>query len=362
MSASAPTPRCPLEVSPSSRAGPARVMMAISYSEYSRVLALPEAAVVEGLLVHLRHLLLAELAVHEEADELGIAHERPAVGMVGREHHAPGVLRPQEQLEPDRPLQGIGVDLVLVGERQDPAAALVLDVGVGPLGAAEAPQHVSQRGVRGHAGGAAEHHGADVRADVGVRVDELRDFRGLGGRIVGGLPGHRAVAVKLDVGDVRPAAAGDAHGLERGRVVARVAQVVAVDVHRVGQPQVVAGLDEGADHLPRGEVEGADLLVQRRDVGVALALPHLVHAGVDQLGGVGLGGADPPGQRLAELLDSPLLEQAEQQHVVADQDEESLVDDRRVLELLQRAARAEWASPRPPWPRCSRGPHSGSRW
>ena len=61
------------------------------------------------LLVDAADLLVAELAVHEQADEARIAEERAAVGVVGGQHEPPRVAAEQEQLEADAPLQRVHV-------------------------------------------------------------------------------------------------------------------------------------------------------------------------------------------------------------------------------------------------------------
>ena len=75
-----------------------------------------------------------------------------------------------------------------------------------------------------------------------------------------------AVAVELDVRDVAAVAFEGLHRFERRRPVAGHAEVVAVDVHRVRQPQLVGRLGDAADDLPRRDVEVIDGLVEPVDV------------------------------------------------------------------------------------------------
>src|SRR5262249_15866913 len=69
------------------------------------------------------------------------------------------------------------------------------------------------------------------------------------------------------------------------------------------------------------------------DVAAAL-LPDLDAAGVDQLDGVALGGAEQPGGVGPQLGGVPAGDLAEDVVVVAEEDEEALVDDGGVVELL----------------------------
>ena len=51
--------------------------------------------------------LLAEVGVHQQLDDLRVAPEAAAVGMVGGQEDAPRVVDEQQQLQPDRPLHGV---------------------------------------------------------------------------------------------------------------------------------------------------------------------------------------------------------------------------------------------------------------
>src|SRR5438046_10479874 len=76
------------------------------------------------------------------------------------------------------------------------------------------------------------------------------------------LAGRGPVAVELHVREVGAPAFRQPHGLERRRDVAGVAEVVAVDVHRVRQAQGSRRLDEPGDDLAGRELKGPDLVVQ----------------------------------------------------------------------------------------------------
>ena len=60
-----------------------------------------------------------------------------------------------------------------------------------------------------------------------------------------------AVGVELQVRQVRAVPFQDLHGFERGRDVARDAEVVAVEVERMRQPQLVDDPREAGDDLRR---------------------------------------------------------------------------------------------------------------
>ena len=143
-----------------------------------RVLAI-EVGQIDALLRfgrQLAHLTLAELDVHQQPDDLRIAPEAAAVRMVGRQVDPPRIVDEQQQLEPDRPLDGVDEVVIAVDVRHDPAAGLVLDVQVAPLAPGELGQQVLPRAVGGDRHRIAEQDGADVAGQVLVLDEFLGDL------------------------------------------------------------------------------------------------------------------------------------------------------------------------------------------
>ena len=134
-------PRWPLSRSPSRRAG---ARAGDDRDLVERVLAVEpvgQRGAPDRPLVCAAHLVLAEGTVHQQADQLRVGQERAAVGVVGGQHHLPGIAAQQEQLEPDSPLQGVDVVAGPVGVGHDPAPGLDLGVVVDPLAAVEVAEH-----------------------------------------------------------------------------------------------------------------------------------------------------------------------------------------------------------------------------
>ena len=299
-------------------------------------------------------LLVAEVAVHEQADQPRVAEERAAVRVVGREHQPPRVAAEEEQLEPDAPLQRVHVVLLAVGERHDPAARLDLGVGVHPLAARDVAQQRGHRRVGGHRRGRPEHHLPDVGAELGMGAEVLRDLRRARARPPAG---PAAVGVELEVREVRAPALERAQRVERRAPVARDAEVVAVDVDGMREPELVHRAGDRVDHLPRRDA--GDVVVERGDVAVA-ALPALDAARVDELDPVAARRLQPPRDRVAHAR-RVAADQVEQRQVVAHQQQEE-----RRRSSACRAARpgrgAPPAAASPPRRRsCSRAARSGSR-
>ena len=284
--------------------------------------------------VHAPDLLVAEVAVHQQADQARVAEERTAVGVIGRQHEPPRVAAEQEQLEADPPLQRVHVVALAVGERHDPAAGLGLGVGVDPAAVGDLGQDRRDRSVSGHRRRRPEHHLADVGADLRVRAEVLGELRRPRTRSPAGLS---AVGVELEVGEVGAAAVERAQRVERRAVVTGHAEVVAVDVHRVRQPELVDRGRDRLDHAPRRDA-GA-LVVERGDVGV-VALEHLDAAGIDELDAIAAGRLQVPRDRLADAS-RIVADEAEDRQVVAHQHQEGGVDDGRVAQLGERVARRE---------------------
>src|SRR5690349_17039989 len=101
-----------------------------------------ERAIREKLPLHPADLLVSIGAIHQQANELGVRHERAAIRMVGRENQAPWIGGQEKELEADGPLErGDGAPVpVLV--RDDAASRLELDVDVRPLPATALVQQV----------------------------------------------------------------------------------------------------------------------------------------------------------------------------------------------------------------------------
>ena len=204
----------------------------------------------------------------------GIRQERAAVGVVGAHHDPPGIVDHQVPFQPDRPLPGVDQARVLVFDRHDAATGLHSVSLLIPFRLVDLAQVIADRAVAGHAGGLAEDDLADVDRQVGVRIDILgqrRDPRRK--RLFVAVAA--AIAVELDVGQMPAMALQELHRLERGRPVAGQAEVVGVDVHRVRQPQLVDGLGDRLDDLPRRHSEVIDDRVDGLDVTGRPVLPHL---------------------------------------------------------------------------------------
>ena len=125
----------------------------------------------------LLELLAAEVGVHQQLDDLRVAPEGGAVGMVGGQVDAPGIVDEQQQLQPDGPLHGVDQVLFLVDVGDDAAAGLVLHVEVAPLAAGQLVEQVLPGAVGGDRHGVAEQHGAGVGGEVRMGVELLGDRR-----------------------------------------------------------------------------------------------------------------------------------------------------------------------------------------
>ena len=287
--------------------------------------------------------LAAVVPAHQQGDNLGVGDERSAVGVVGAHRHSPRVAHQQVPFEADGPLQGVDEGLFAVRDRHDAAPALALGLAVEPLAAGHLVQEVPQRAVAGHRSRLAEHHLADIDGQVGVGVDVLGQRRHFGahrGLVVRGA----AVAVELDVREVRPRPLDGPHGLQRRRPVARHPELIAMNVHPVRQLHFVRAQGDFADDLPRRDVEAWHHVVEPGHAGfgqVRPLLPDLDAAGVDDLQRVAAGGVQQVAEEVAELLVLPGGDPVHDVVVVADEDVEALVDDRRVVELFVRVPRAE---------------------
>ena len=287
-----------------------------------------------GQLLHLR---LAELGVHQHVDDLRIPPEAAAVGVIGREEDPPRIVDQQEELEPDRPLHGVHEIPILVHVRHDPAAGLVLDVEIPPLASGELVEQVLPRTVGCNRHRVAEEHGARIGRQIPVRAERVRDARRLGAHAA---PVVAAVRMELQMREVRSMALQHLHRLDRRLEVAGDAEVVAVQVDRMRQMEIVGdGREVRDDHRRRHPVVAFDRRVQR--VRVLAPLPRLDAAGIHRFHAVCLRRPYEPRDDVFRALGFAGLEQIEDELVVGHEHERRLVDDRDVVQLLVRVTRGQ---------------------
>ena len=104
------------------------------------------------------------------------------------------------------------------------------------FGSASSTVAVLRHGVAGGGDGLAEHDLADIDAEVGIAVDRLGDLRRPGGEFPVALG---AIAVELHMGEMQRQALRRLDGRQRRLDVARHAQMVAVDMQRMGDAEIV---------------------------------------------------------------------------------------------------------------------------
>ena len=280
-----------------------------------------------------------EPAVHQQGDDPGVRQERAAVGVVGAQGDPPGVIDPEEPFQADRPLQPVDEVLIGVRDRDDPAARLHLDVDVNPFPAREPGEEVPDRAVGRHARRLTEEDLPDVDRDLRVPVHMIRQVghaRAEQARLRLGAP----VAVKLNVCQVDAVPVERLECFQRRFGVTRDAEVQAVKVHRVRQAQFVDRPRQARQDRPGGDPEMFNLVVDRDNIPRPL-LPALDAARVDDLDPVPLRRAEQPGDGVAHRVGPPLPDPIHQEMVVPHQDEERLVDQRRVGELVVGVPRRE---------------------
>ena len=285
-----------------------------------------------------------------------VRREGAAVGMVGGQHDAPRVLDPQQDLEADRPLHRAHQVALPVGVRHDAAAALDLDVEVEPLAPGGPVQPVLRRRVGADGGRGTEDHLTGVARESGVRVDPGGDLRRPA-------PEARrrpsAVGVVLKVRHVRRQAGERLEGREGHGRVARHPQAVHVQVQGVRQAEIAHRAGQRLDDAARGEAgrrpRGVEDRLERRGgrggaggIGglrpapiVEAALPGLDAARARGLDAEGARGLEDPGDILPQGVGASLGQEAKGDLVVAEQDQERLVDDRDGVEVGVRGPRPE---------------------
>ena len=159
---------------------------------------------------------------------------------------------------------------------------------------------------------------------------------------------------------MRAAALQNLHRLDRGGHVAGHPEFVAVEVERVGEPQLVDDPGQARDDLGRrGRAVAFHRLVEPR--GVLAPFPRRDPARIDSLHPVRLGGPDQPGHDVAGALQLAGLDEIEKDLVVGHEQEAGLVEDGRVAQLLVGVLGAAGRGRRPRSPSCSPSRRTCSR-
>ncbi len=123
--------------------------------------------------------------------------------------------------------------------------------------------------------------------------------------------------------------------LKRVDVVARVPEVVAVQVHRVREAEVFVRLDETLHDLRRGgDVEVGNRVVDVDTVQSPPSPPCLGAAGVDDLDAEPAGCPEKPGGVRGVVLDLVVLQVLEGEPVVSEDRHRGVIDDRGIADLL----------------------------
>ena len=188
-------------VSPSSRAGPARVTIAISFSVYSR--ASPSASALPGqqLRIHLHELLVAERRGPSGAGSAsGYERNDPPLGWSVESTTRHGSALSRKISSPIAHCSAATAALSLYDQRHDAAARLELDVDVGPPAAAALVEQVFDRGVGGDRHRRTEHHLAHVDAQLRMGVHVLDHLGSRPSSIR--LPRLATIAVELQMGEM----------------------------------------------------------------------------------------------------------------------------------------------------------------
>ncbi len=211
----------------------------------------------QGLRRQSCHPFGAQVAVHQQGEQIRIGRERRAVGMVRREEHARRIADQQEQLEADRPLDRVVEIAGPVVVRHDPAAVRVA-VDDHPLARTRLAARVElTQQVRGDRHRLPKHDLADVDGQLLGAVHRLGDACSGRRESPRTLP---AVSVELQVRQMQRQPLRGRDGGARSVGVSRQAEVVAVHVQRMRHAEVVDRALQRLDDRPRGDA------VERHDV------------------------------------------------------------------------------------------------
>ena len=93
--------------------------------------------------------------------------------------------------------------------------------------------------------------------------------------------------MKLNMGNMCPAPFCRFHGIQGCCIVAAMTQIIAMDMSRMRQTQIITDVDQGSDNLAGCQIEAADLFIQIVHIGIFFAFPRLIAARIDQFNSIG---------------------------------------------------------------------------
>ena len=282
---------------------------------------------------------LRNFCAHEPRVDTRVPGERSCVRVVGGDEAAHRVLCIEGNFQPDCPLAGEDGVVRVIDEWYDTCCGFEFDVHVEPLEVIEAVEVVLERAVGRHRGGLVKGDVTGIDGEVLLLVDVVHDFLCTGLEVS---PVRSLVGVELEVRGVQDLFAAevvlrlDAFCEFKVSivvcVVAGVAEVILVDVHRVREAEVFVCRHQAFDDLCRGDLEVRDRVMDGETV--QSPCPGFRAAGIDAFDAISLGLAQDPCDIGSGVLDLLVLEVLEDKPVVAEDRECCFIDDGGVVDLL----------------------------
>ena len=158
--------------------------------------------------------------------------------MISAHRNPPRIVDQQIPFQTDGPLQCMHKAAITITDRHDTAATLEFHVTAEPAAAGDFVQVVPQRSIPGHAGGFTKHYLPDIHRQIRMAVHILGQLGHA--RTDGGLITEpTTITVKLDMRQVSSRSFHGFHGFQSRGPVAGNAQLIAVHMHWMRQPQAV---------------------------------------------------------------------------------------------------------------------------
>ena len=250
--------------------------------------------------------------------------------MIGRKKDLPRVLDQQQQFQTAGPLYGVDQIARPVGVGDDSATGFILDIEVTPFTAGEFVEQMLPGAIGGDCHGVSEEDRSGIGGNRRMRIEVFGKFSS--GR-ADGLPAIATVGMVLRVGDVGSTALEMPERIEGSADVARCAQIVAVQVHRVRQSQFIADAGQLRDDRTGREFAVAlDGCVELPCIAAPLPGGHA--AGIDRFDAVALGRPEIPGHDVLRPFVFTRLHLVEHDLVVGHQGKGRFIDDRDVGQLF----------------------------
>ena len=241
----------------------------------------------DGRMTFFEH-VVAKGAIHQHTDNFRIGSEGSSVGMIGTHHHFPRVVNHQIPVKTDTPLQRMNQTFVAIFDWSNTATRFHFCVTTEPFASVHIGQKIAKWPISGHASRFPEHYLTDINRKIVMFIDIVGQRSNFGVECVF-ISLATPVTVELNVCKMAPVTLECFHGIKGRLPVAGHAQIIAMDMDRMGQSESVPCSGNTANNLSWCDRKMINLSIEPRYIAALVMFPNLDSTGIHQLRRISFG-------------------------------------------------------------------------